>query len=117
MTKEKEKKPRKPQEVKLANQIKKKVGYSTDPHTCENCKLHTEDVPELFKGFDLACTKFKELVIFGVDEDGSCQAWIRRPKPRTAKDEETTNSEGSSKPPTSPTSPTPLKKKLPGKKK
>lgn len=102
MGKEKEKKPRKPQEVKLAIQIKKKVGYSTEPHTCENCKLNTTDVPELFAGSDLACTKFKELVVFGVDMDGSCGAWVRRPKPRVASKPEEPDSEGSPKPPTPP---------------
>lgn len=112
MSKEKEKKKRKPQEIKLAIQIKKKLGYSTDPHTCENCKLNTSDVPELFEGHDLGCTKFKELVVFGVDNDGSCQAWVRKPKPRAANEE--TTSEGSPKPPTPPTPP---KKKPTGKKK
>lgn len=117
MGKDKEKKPRKPQEIKLAIQIKKKVGYSTEPHTCENCKLNTTDIPELFEGADLGCTKFKELVVFGVDKDGSCGAWVRRPKPRVASKSEEHNSEGSSTPPPTPPPTPPKKKPSSGKKK
>lgn len=94
------KKKRTPQEVKLAIQIKKKLGYGIEPKTCANCKLSTKEVPELFEGFPLGCNKFQELVVFGVEVEGSCTAWKRKPQKRPAKEDgEGAKSEGSPKPP------------------
>jgi hypothetical protein len=84
MTKEKSK--RIPSEVKLATQIMRKIGYRIEPATCNTCRFNTKDVPETFSSaYTLACTKFRELVVFGVKEEASCGSYSNKTKKRQTK--------------------------------
>lgn len=89
---------------KLAEEIKKKIGYRNKPQTCSSCAASEED-PSSDNPGGLCCNVYQSLVVFPVDPGANCDEFKKKRKTRsTSTDSDGAGEEENSQndPPTKP---------------
>jgi hypothetical protein len=81
---------------KLADEIKKKIGYRNKPQTCSACAQSEED-PSSDNPGGLCCNIYQGLVVFPVDPGANCDMFKKKRKPRKQNEETTEGSEAAPK--------------------
>lgn len=70
---------------KLADEIKKKIGYRNKPQTCSSC-ANSEDDPSSDNPGGLCCNIYQGLVVFAVDPGANCDEFKKKRKPRKSRE-------------------------------